>query len=406
MKALAAFALVFTMAVPQVADAASGYVRGYWKLYQNQGNYCDPATRNCTGSQYLKSEYHTNVPIENTKLYVKDQNGVVIGQGTTSSSGYFIIQWNRVSAPTSVRVYWSLEHKDNRFRVRSSNGGTYSYWTSSITGTTNGSSIYTGTWYVGNSTTPSGIANIYNGAQRMWYDALNYSARMQNNFTDLQIRAYPTDCPTACAKTSSNRIHMPSGSEFRPQARILHEMGHIASYKSRPRQLTPGSYCYPGTGSGCGWSFTSEEWRGHSLEEGRATFFGDVAIYWHWAVDPRSCNSSGQCSASTFSLEPADSCSGKKGRHAINHDRYMWDIYDTVNDGETVSTPYYSFFDTLGAIPSGTSWGQTESFLNGSGSVDSWDSFHPWEWRNAMLNHYSGALETSSVYFLNCMNYF
>lgn len=388
----------------RTADAASGYVRGYWKVYQNQGNYCDEDTRNCTAAQYLKSEYHTYVPIENAKVYVKDHNGAVIGTGATSSTGYFSVLWNRGSAPSYVRVYFSFEHKDNIYRVRSSNGGTYSYWTPEIYGTSDGSNIYSGTWNVGSSSGPSGLGNIFNGAQRMWYDALNYSARMQNSFTNLEIRAYPTDCETACAKGEENRIHLPSGAEFRPQARILHEMGHIASYKSKPRRLTPGSYCYPLTSGKCGWSFDSEEWRGHALEEGRATFFGDVAIYWSWAVDPRTCNSEIECV--DYSIEQGVACTDERGRWAINNDRYMWDIYDTVNDGESVSANYYSFFDTIGAIPSGYSWGQAESFWDANHNVDAWDSFHSWEWHNAMLNHYSGAIETDTVYFKNCMGYF
>lgn len=400
--------LAAVFAVPASADAASGTLRGYWEFYQNQGNYCDDSGGQTCGShaRYTEAEYNTYQRISNTKVYIKDQNGVVIGSGVTSSNGYFNFNWNRASTPSSVRVYWQLENKDNRFRVRGSTGGTYAYWSSAIS-VSNGQSKYIGVLKAGSSGSPSGIANIYDGADRMWYDALNYSGRMRNVFTGLQIRAYPTDCPTACAKGPQNRIHIPSGSQFKPQARILHEMGHIASYKSNPRRMSTG-YNYPtqSLASGGSWSFTgSDEWRSAALEEGRATFFGDVAFYWSGAQDPRSCNSTGTCSTS---IETAGTCSGVAGRRAVNMDRYMWDIYDTRQDGETVSAPYYAFFDTIAAIPNGFSWGQDESgyVSSGSSQVDAWDSFHSYEWRNAMLNHYSGGIETITPYFSNCMGYF
>src|SRR5690606_11564820 len=102
------------------------------------------------------------------------------------------------------------------------------------------------------------------------------------------------DCATACAFGSLNRIHMPTGSDFAPQARILHEMGHMASYKSNPRRLTLGSYCYPSTSTAgiclvpgnSGWNFKSSEWRGVAQEEGFATFLGDTALYEMSHEDP------------------------------------------------------------------------------------------------------------------------
>lgn len=398
--------LALALALPSSAQAASGTLRGYWRFYQNQGNYCNSAGgQTCnSAARYTDAEYNTYQAIGNSKVYIKDQNNVVIGSGVTSSSGYFYVNWYRASTPSFVRVFWQLENKDNRFAVRGSGGGTYAYWTSNLS-VTDGSSIYTGTWYVGNSSSPSGIANIYDGADRMWYDALNYSGRMQANFTNVEIRAYPTDCPTACANGPNKEIHIPSGAEYRPQARILHEIGHIASYLSNPRRMMTG-YNYPSQVlNGGGWSFTSNEWRASALEEGRATFFGDVAFYWHWSTDPRTCNSTGPCFTS---IENGPSCSGTVGRQAIQMDRYMWDIYDSVNDGESNTTQYYSFFDTLGAIPNGFSWGQDESgYVNASSNtIDSWDSFHPWEWRYAMLVHYSGAIETQTPYFNNCMGWF
>lgn len=393
--------------VPSLAHAASGHVTGTWKNYQNQGNYCDPDTRNCTSARYLKTEYHTYHAISNTKVYVKDQNGVVIGTGATNASGYFDIVWNRASTPTSVRVYWQFEHKDDRFKIRSEGNGVLAKWTEPVS-VSNGGITSVGTLYAGTSTAISGLANIYDGADRMWYDALNYSGRMQDVFTGLTIRAYPEECPTGCANSGTNTVKLPADAAYSPQARILHEMGHIAAGKSAGAAMDPGSYCYPAETTECesGWSSTSNEWRGVALKEGMATFFGDVALYWNGALDPRTCLSSGECGASG-TIETSAACTGTVGRTAIQMDRYFWDTYDDHVDGDdNVAEPYYAFFDTLAAIPAGTGWGEKSSYRGAGNTVDSWDSFHSWEWHNAMLNHWSGAAETEDIYFQNCMGTF
>jgi hypothetical protein len=414
-RLVTASAVALALLVPGLAHAASGTIHGYWKNYQNQGNYCDPATRNCTSARYLKSEYNIYHPISDTKVYVKDNLGAVIGQGVTSASGFFNIVWNRTTTPTHVRVYWQFENKDDRFKVRGEGGGVLAMWTAPIT-VTAGNAVNAGTWLAGTSTSISGLANIYDGADRMWNEALRYSNLMLSVFTGLTIRAFPDDCPTACASSGSNLIKMPEGSEFKPQGRILHEMGHIAAGVASGAAMDPGSYCYPleetpggatcSDGSNNGWSMTSSEWRGVALKEGMATLFGDVAIYWGNAVDPRTCLSSGPCAASG-TLEDSVGCSGTVGRRALQMDRYFWDIYDSPSDGsDDVDTEYYAFFDTLNAIPSGTSWGQLSSYRDGSNNVDCWDCFHPWEWRNALLNHWGGATESQDAYFQNCMGWF
>jgi len=414
-KLITTTAATLALAVPGLAGAASRTVRGTWKNYQNQGNYCDPDGRDCSSARYLISEYNTYHPISDTKVYVKDPDGLVIGTGVTNASGYFNIVWNRASTPAYVRVYWQFEHKDDRFKIRSETGGVLAKWTSEID-VTNGGITDVGNLYAGNSSAISGLANIYDGADRMWNDSLQYSNRMLNLFTGLTIRAYPDDCPTACASSSSNLVKIPEGAEFKPQGRILHEMGHIAAGKAAGAAMDPGSYCYPleeqgsgetcSDGSGNGWSFTSDEWRGVALKEGMATVLGDIALYWGGAVDPRSCLSAGECSAAG-SIEDSIACEGTVGRRAMQMDRYLWDTYDTQADGnDDVDEGYYVFVDTLAAIPSGTDWGELSSYKSAGGAVDCWDCFHSWEWRNAVLNHWSGAVDTQDIYFQNCMGYF
>jgi hypothetical protein len=414
-KLIKTLVATLALAVPGLADAASGTIRGHWKNYQNQGNYCDPAGRNCTSARYLISEYNTYHPISDTKIYVKDPDGVVIGTGVTNAAGYFNIVWNRAATPSHVRVYWQFEHKDDRFKIRSETGGVLAKWTWEIA-VANGGIVDAGNIYAGTSTAISGLANIYDGADRMWNDSLQYSGRMLSLFTGLTIRAYPDDCPTACASSGSNLVKIPEGAEFKPQGRILHEMGHIAAGKAAGAGMDPGSYCYPleekGSGDTCSdgssntWSFTSDEWRGVALKEAMATVLGDIALYWSGAVDPRSCLSAGECAASG-SIEDSIACTGTVGRRAMQMDRYLWDIYDTQADGnDHVGEAYYVFADTLAAIPSGTGWGELSSYKSAGGEVDCWDCFHSWEWRNAALSHWAGAVDTQDIYYQNCMGYF
>ena len=77
-KLIMTAAAALAVSAPGLAEAASGTIRGYWKNYQNQGNYCDPGGRDCTSSRYLISEYNTYHPISDTKIYVKDPDGVVL----------------------------------------------------------------------------------------------------------------------------------------------------------------------------------------------------------------------------------------------------------------------------------------------------------------------------------------
>jgi hypothetical protein len=407
-KLIMTIAAALALAAPGLASAASGTVQGTWRNYQNQGNYCDPNGRNCTQAQYLVSEYHTYHPISDTKVYIKDPGGAVIGTGVTDASGAFSIVWNRGSTPAHVRVYWQFEHKDDRFKIRDeTGGGVYAKWSNEIL-VTNGGTVNVGNLYAGTSLAISGLANIYDGADRMWNDSLKYSGRMLNIFTGLTIRAYPEDCPTACANSGSNLIKMPEGSEFKPQGRILHEMGHIAAGKAAGAQMDPGGYCYPAeeTDCGLGWSMGSNEWRGAALKEAMATVLGAIALYWSGAGDPRSCLAAAGGPASS-TIETSGACSGTMGRQAMQVDRYLWDIYDSRVDGaDNVDEPYYVFVDALAAIPSGYDWGEVSSYRNALGTIDCWDCFHPWEWRNAVLNHWSGAAETQGIYFQNCMGYY
>jgi hypothetical protein len=195
----------------------------------------------------------------------------------------------------------------------------------------------------------------------MWNNALSLSNRMNAYFTGLEVRAFDNVCPTSCANGGQNRITLDTNAAYMPQARILHEMGHIASYKASRDQSYRfgGDYCWPNTNqSGCGWSLTSAEWSAANFEEGMATFLGDAALYAQNAVAPHTCiTSAAACATNSFNIETSSgsSCTSNGNRWALSVDRYLWDAYDSRIDyaTDTLSRNYYEFIDTIHAFDNG-----------------------------------------------------
>jgi len=352
--------------VPSGPPPSNGTVSGHVAFFQNQGNFCPSSpTRSCTGATYVQSQYHTDMPIAETKVYIRRGDGVVIGAGVTDSSGNFTISWNNPSTTGDITAnfIWVGEHKDGRFAVRTSSGGQWTFWTPNFT-LNAGVNTNIGTWTWGNSSAPNSLANVYDGAFHMWSFGLSQSNRMNAFFTGLSIYAFDNTCPTSCASGPDNRITLDNNAAYQPQARIMHEMGHIASYKGsrdQNRRQTGDCefYSYPSTScvSGSGWSLTSKEWEGAAFEEAVATHLGDVSLYRAFATEPHTCLSSAECSTGSFNIEtsPGTSCGTDQNRVPLNHIRYHWDNYDSVSDytGENLSRGMWEVVDTLNAFNNG-----------------------------------------------------
>jgi hypothetical protein len=368
------------------ANAAGGVIRGTMLFYQNQGGFC-PSGRNCTGATYLQSEFNTGVKIGDIKVYVRDQNSAIIGQGTTDWAGNFTVSWFRATMPTSATVEWASEHKDTRYRITTPDG-VYLYrgiWNISLVdGTTALAPQNLGGAIWGWSGAPDQVLNAYDGAWKMWNYALLYSLRMTNYFTNVQIRAFsntvPAQCPTSCALNGV--VQLDTGAAFAPQARVMHEMGHIA--RERSRQWTPVTYyAYPATTSGGSWSLNTQEWLAPAFEEGIATFIADVALYWYNAPAPHTCfASAAACPTGNFNTEtsdPAGFCTtASQVRWPLSQVRYLWDNYDTQNDGvnygESIQRPYSEFFEVLANYTSGYGDHHSdEPYLPGGSTIDDLD---------------------------------
>jgi hypothetical protein len=356
------------------ASASSGYVRARVQFFQNQGGYC-PTSRDCTGARYLASQFHTYLPIGDTRIWIRrDSDGTVIGQGSTDADGYFTIRWSDPSSSGSVAATfaWQAEHKDGRFAVRNADGLTFRMSSSPFlltSGTTAGAPTELGNRRWGTSSSPHAIANVYEGATRMW-NVLKSSNRMLGAFTDVEILAFDSArCGTSCA--SGKTIVLDDNAAYAPQARVMHEMGHVASTlsnKNQTRSLPPNIYCFIDTAN-CGWSLNSQEWQAAAFEEGLATFYGDVALYTAAATAPHTCYASAApCGTGTFNVETSSrsSCATGESRWALSTVRYLRDAYDDGVDytGETLSAPYHAFFDTVHAFDEGTWEDQKEEYWN------------------------------------------
>ena len=381
-----AIALASLVSTAAPASAASGVVSGVLLFFQNQGNYC-PNTRNCTGAKYLQSEYKTNQPLRDARIYVTRQSdGEILGEGVTDAAGFFVVAWFDPSVPPFTPVAASLdymgEHADGR----------YTFATKEVTfddpplrsplpvdPLRHSFTAQQGFQWLdfpvyGTALVWNDLAQMHDGAHKMWTNSLSQSFRMLLLFNDLQIQFYSFPfCADSCAVGDTNVVVIGNTeSAISPQARIMHEMGHIASYLSNTSwdlynsTRTTHANAYDRNGDS-GWTFASSEWEGASWEESIATHYGDVGLYYPWAAAPFSCLNMGACpnaqDAFNIALEPTGSCAvAEAARMAGNHTRYHWDLYDSSADfgGEVWSLPIYESIDTVGTYTS----------ISGEGGID------------------------------------
>ena len=175
---------------------------------------------------------------------------------------------------------------------------------------------------------------------------------------------------------------------------------------SKPFTFT-GAYDHPNTCTGCGsWSFTSQEWAAAGFEEGLATFAGDVAMYWFFAPQPTTCLSSSSCGIASQHIENSggSSCAAGNERHPINVDRYLWDIYDSIDDPgfvDTTAINYWQFFAIMNAYPSGTSNHQIDEPWNAAfTAVDNFDGRGSSDFEFRLNNLYT--IDSSVLRSNNC----
>jgi hypothetical protein len=348
-----------------------GVVRGQLLFFNAQGNFCASGS-DCTGSKYPQSEFGVPMPIRDARVFVRVA-GSVIGQGVTDASGNFAMAWQTESKPTtSIRaeLFWQPTQKDGRFSIITDQGYPWELSAGTVTllaSSSVGSPQNLGAFQWGTTLRDANpIANVYDGAWRTW-EAFRVSNRMLTYFTNIRVQAFDArgECPTSCAIGAEKLVILDPNSSFSPQARIMHELGHIASYlASRDQSFRSGlNYCYPETSNSVpdcpnrGWRNTSPEWGAVAFEEGLANFLGDVALYSSTARAPLTCLNSGTDCRGGDSIETSSrsQCGADENRIPLSVERYLWDAFDSNVDypGELLTKSYFEFFDAVNGFDNG-----------------------------------------------------
>jgi hypothetical protein len=386
---LAALALAVLLASSS-ASAESGWVEGRFRFWQKNGNYCPQSRSPCTGATYLYSEFDKKQPLRHADVFVWNATKGNIGTGSTDSNGNFLIQWSYSGTLTEeqraqTRVWIRPWHAGDRFRVNYKNGQYPNNWTGYFTlelGSTQSEAQPVGHFYIGSSASPNHYYNVYWAAEMTWRTRLNTSGWFQAYFTGAEIRGFADsmpgflgDCVSSCALGSEMKIQLDADAGLKPQARVMHELGHLAIYNSHAWH--PAEDCYDM--SGAGWWANEPEYPCAAFEEGYATFLANSTLYGYTATAPHYCYSSSYCPTGTFNLESSSGypCNGPGQEYywPLTHMRYLWDVYDSIDDGETISEGsagrWWRMYRVYQHYPSGTGscaadehWDPTYSYLD------------------------------------------
>jgi hypothetical protein len=372
------------------AQADTGWLVGTWSVWNKNGNYC-PTTNACTGARYTQASFDTWVPVSNALIYILDPSGAVVGSGGTDDNGYYSIGWYTPLPVANLRVRVHAYHKNSRFWVANTGGGLHYGDTAPFapTASSGSSPQNVGGWGLGSSMWPEWSFNAYWAGERLWRDVLGWTGLQTANFTNVEVRGLadtianyltPTGFfPTSAASGSLKRVQLDANAGYSPQARMMHELGHIATYVSNAWKVGF-DYNWPSQGAGGSWSASQNEWGSAAFEEAFATHYGNIAFWFNNADTPTYCNTTTTCYSGGVPVAGTDievtsypfatnNCVANEGRQPISHMRYFWDIFDNRNDadGDTYSasvTHFWQHLHNLAWYPLGTGTDQHEDPWN------------------------------------------
>lgn len=389
-----AFALVVwvVLVLSSPVQAASGQVTGKLHLYINQGQYCDSAVMNCTGARFLKAMNNGYQPIKEARVEIADQNGNILGISSTDNQGNYTLNWTAGSTPASAHVRWVFSHKDARFRVAPPNNMA-SVWYASTSSFT---LVNGGVKAVGNSYFSDTIERqAYDSAHRMWDNAVKYTVVGLDSYYGVVILAeVPGFSGARFYKGPPPHIELGSGQARYPMT-VHHELGHVLHYLADTGYRMTQFYNYPTRcpGNGCGThhGFWTQEWKRMTYVEGLAGYLGLVASYWGYAPQPLWCaNTELSCpliGANTIDVELTPTCQVGDDREEGHTIRFLWDIYDTQNDGtysDQVALTYDQTVERLTQFPAGSGNGQlNEPFDSALIGIDDEDGGSIADYRSA-----------------------
>jgi hypothetical protein len=408
-----AAAFMVSLGFVSSAEAVTGYVSGSWYLWNKNGNYC-PSTNTCTGAHYTQSMYDTWAPVSNGTIWVVDSSNAIIGTGSTDTNGNYTVSWTRSTFPSQIGVRIFPYHKDGRFYFANTSGQLINNWfglvnTSSSSSPSSPQNV--GAWGVGSSGSPDPYYNSYWAAEWQWRSVMNLVGVLQSNFTNVQVRGFANDipgyrgtCNSSCASGADKQVQLDVNAGLEPQARTMHELGHIASYVTHPWSVTT-DYSWGGD-SGNTWCQNCAEYGDAAFEEAFATHYGSITFWGDNSTSPTTCLSSSHCysggvpffgtdieaTSFPYSVNNCDTTStNPEARWPLSIMRYLWDVYDNHNDadGDSYSASQGNFWQHLANLawyPEGTGtdqinepWDSTFTSVtepDGRGSVSYADNYN------------------------------
>ncbi len=381
-----------------------GWIAGNAYVWNMNGNYC-PTSANCAGTRYPQSQYNTWQPLRNMKVSLQLTDGTIFAQSATDDDGHYSLHWTATQSQsnTLARVVFYSQHKEDRFDILTTSGSVptavtdYYYLINSGVRNLGGAGI-------GNSVNPNHYFNTYWAAERVWREAFATVGVLYAYMTGVSIFGFDSNgvvvlvpdalgpCPTSCAAARDPAVLLDANAGLQPQARVMHELGHIASYYSHNWHIqNTTDYCYPGHGSNCTWGQATEEWGIVGFEEAYATLGANVTLWDTTAVNPTSCLTNYTCfdgngmplpntniEATSYPYA-TDNCVAGENRWPLSHMRFMWDVYDSHNDadGDTIQEGidcFWCLWTNLYRYPEGTAANQTDEPWNSTYSyIDNYD---------------------------------
>jgi hypothetical protein len=375
---------------------ATGAVEGRLLFYQNNGSFCPSGIgRNCTGTTYPQSQNKTFRPVKNARLVLVSPTSGFSGFGSTDANGNFQVGWVATSPPHVPNGSLQFRgHKDGLFKLVGADGQEYSLIVGSVP-LRDGETVQVGDLKVGSADAPNALFNYYDAANHAWEFALKTSNEIANSWGTVELRGIyqndgdPSDdepeCYDTCASGRDSYMKLGPASDFQMQT-VAHELGHIASHKINPFR-NAGDYEYPvrcilvpdeEDCTGNGHSNVSPEWQHVQFEEGFSSFVATAALNTQLAPDPYFCaQTATYCIGVELAMEPSkgrypNECTQAEARAENQVTRFLWDVYDGVNDtaaggqayNETFRFSFAQIVEAVASFSSGTFDRQDDEQLN------------------------------------------
>ena len=393
--AWAVFSLcVVTMALEGRAKAATGTITTTSYLWNQNGNYC-PSTNACVGSIYPQVDFNSWKPVSNAKVVAYSAAGAIIGQGIMNDAGSTTLTWTATPAPAQAFLRIYPNQKLSAFYFTDTSGSLYNAFTAPVNLVSGGNTTFPNS-FIGTQVAPNPYFNAYWAGELQWRRVLSLVGLLVTNFVNVEIRGFANVIPgyidaggialSSRAFGPLKKIQLDTNAAYSPQGRVMHEMGHMASYLTNPFRF--GSDYTWGGGAPSQWGFTTAEFGHVSFEEAISTHYGNMTLWGDNSVTPTTCLSAGHCySAALVASTPLfgtnveatsfpfgiNNCStaaaAPESRWPLSATRYLWDVFDNRNDADG---------DTYSANQSGHFWQHLANLASYPAGLGFFQEDEPW----------------------------